>query len=152
MKIDKITFTGQTMGQWRSAVIIVDGGKRLNAWYDPQTMTLTRANSLPRAETLKSRFNMSHYRQRNLESAHGRKLMADFRAYAKEHEAAAIKAIEDEKERKEQERLAAIVKQQEDRLQAIADAIRQHDPDISIGNALGIVNRLMDAGYIDRNG
>lgn len=153
MKIKDIIYHGAEKGDRRAAIILLADGARLNAWYYPGSYALAHVNSLPRdPDDTSNRFSQYHYRKRNLQSAYGRKLAADFKEHAKKHERAAIQAKADEEARKEQERLAAVAEQQRKRASAAADVIMLYDGDISAGNAMGIVSALIDAGYIDRNG
>jgi hypothetical protein len=156
MKIDKIIFHGiEQMDERRAATILLTDGARLNAWYYPGSYALSHVNSLPRDPNYGTSKGFYLYRKRNLQCAHGRKLAADFKEYAQKHERAAIKAIEEEKVRKEQERLAAVAEQQEERANAAAQVVASACRFIACGgisNARTVVNALIDAGFIDRNG
>lgn len=154
MNIEKVTFHGLESGPLRAALILLDDGTRINAWYNPRNLHLERANSLPRDPNDKA-YSQMGYRKRNLQSKAGKRLALLFKAYADQHERAAIKAIEDKKARGEEERAAAVAKQQEDRANAAAQVVSTACRFIACGgmsNARSVVDALIAAGFIDRDG
>jgi hypothetical protein len=147
--ISTITYHGREHGARRACLIMLTDGTRLNAWYYPHSFKLDHVNSLPRDPNDRN-YKQTQTRQRDLESKWGKALQAEFTPHARQHERAAIKAIDDAKAAAEQQRLAQVQAENEAKIAEIADVIRKHltepDPDKAVTEAAREIHKRWSGG------
>lgn len=151
MRIDKITFTfGHTMGDAWHALIALSDGAEINAWYDPKTFALRRANSLPRDP--KAKYTHANYRQRDLTSVAGRKLADDFQVYARKYQPGALAAHEAAKLEAERRHAAKVAEEQAKyRAEIVGVIMKAAGRLLNKHEAGAIVDALMEQHYIGRD-
>lgn len=129
-----------------AATVTLKDKSHLSVWFDPETFELQQANSVPADSTRSTRAN---YRERDLFSQAGRRLVTQFRDYARINYPIAVEHAAHEKAAHEEARIAKISAEHEAHRQAAIHIVVRT---VSYLDAERIVAELMDAKFIARDG